>query len=363
MNILLVGNGFDLAHGLPTDYMSFVKFLNIVQSGITWKENYKTIQEDIKQFSICSEFDSFFFDYFSPQPNKKSAYINEVRDLMQNNFWTTYFLPAAKWENTWINFESEISEIVQSLDRYRNSADGRERFHELSKIVAIFERLGVTRDEVTAKNFKELRDRVLDDLDRLTRCLEIYLCLCAKIVPVNKKLLSVLMIGRIDGILSFNYTDTFQRVYKLSCDRPPEVCYIHGRANINGSVTSNNMVLGIDEYLHEPKRSKDVTFLRFKKYYQRIYKQTDYNYMEWLRRSGEKNLYIIGHSLDMTDGDVLLDMLTCPGMTTTIFYHTKDANALQISNLVQVLGYDVLNNLTRGREDTSITFRPLACKE
>lgn len=26
MDILLIGNGFDLAHGLPTDYISFLEF-------------------------------------------------------------------------------------------------------------------------------------------------------------------------------------------------------------------------------------------------------------------------------------------------------------------------------------------------
>ena len=28
MNILIVGNGFDLAHGLPTKYADFLKFID-----------------------------------------------------------------------------------------------------------------------------------------------------------------------------------------------------------------------------------------------------------------------------------------------------------------------------------------------
>ena len=28
MNLLIVGNGFDLAHGLPTSYTDFLKFVN-----------------------------------------------------------------------------------------------------------------------------------------------------------------------------------------------------------------------------------------------------------------------------------------------------------------------------------------------
>lgn len=357
MNILLVGNGFDLAHGLPTDYMSFVKFLNIVQSGVTWNENYNAIREDIKQFHICSEFDSFFLDYFSPQPNDNSIYIKEVQNLMQNNFWTTYFRPAANRENTWINFESEISRTVQGLDRYKNSTDRQERLYELSRIAVVFERMNVTRDEIIQKR-EELRDWLLSDLDKLIRCLEIYLCLCLEIVPISKQLSLFSQIGRVDKVLSFNYTNTFEKTYRPSPEKFPEYCYIHGRAYKN-SRSSNNMVLGIDEYLPEPARSENIEFLRFKKFYQRIYKQTDYNYVDWLKTSGEKRLYIIGHSLDKTDCDVLKDILTSPNMETTIYYHKKDANAQQISNLLNVLGYDELNALTRGRKGSSITFQLL----
>lgn len=38
VNILVVGNGFDLAHGLPTDYGSFLKLLNLLRliNGDRW---------------------------------------------------------------------------------------------------------------------------------------------------------------------------------------------------------------------------------------------------------------------------------------------------------------------------------------
>ena len=31
MNILVLGNGFDLAHGLPTTYKDFLDFANVVE--------------------------------------------------------------------------------------------------------------------------------------------------------------------------------------------------------------------------------------------------------------------------------------------------------------------------------------------
>lgn len=32
MNILVIGNGFDLAHGLPTTYSDFLKFFEIIMN-------------------------------------------------------------------------------------------------------------------------------------------------------------------------------------------------------------------------------------------------------------------------------------------------------------------------------------------
>ena len=144
----------------------------------------------------------------------------------------------------------------------------------------------------------------------------------------------------------------------------PQYCYIHGRAKEADDISICNMVLGIDEYLGENDRSNNVEFVGFKKYYQRIFKQTDYNYTEWFDGTKPINLYIIGHSLDITDKDVLSDILLHKEVKSTIFYHDKQANGTQISNLVKVLGYDNLNMLTRGRDPhRSIIFSQLLLAE
>ncbi|MBQ8999135.1 MAG: hypothetical protein IJ086_10685 [Clostridium sp.] len=31
MNILVIGNGFDLAHGLPTKYYDFIEFISLLK--------------------------------------------------------------------------------------------------------------------------------------------------------------------------------------------------------------------------------------------------------------------------------------------------------------------------------------------
>ena len=51
MDILIIGNGFDLAHGLPTKYTDFLKFIGVIQQVIAIKNknglNNITLNDDV----------------------------------------------------------------------------------------------------------------------------------------------------------------------------------------------------------------------------------------------------------------------------------------------------------------------------
>lgn len=54
------------------------------------------------------------------------------------------------------------------------------------------------------------------------------------------------------------------------------------------------------------------------------------------------HIYIFGHSLDITDGDILRDAIQTDGVETTIFYRNKQQQANQIANLSKVLTQEEL---------------------
>ena len=56
------------------------------------------------------------------------------------------------------------------------------------------------------------------------------------------------------------------------------------KANINKNVKTSNLVLGIDEYLNDERKDSELEFLVFKKFYQRVYKSTDNDYLNWIDR-------------------------------------------------------------------------------
>ena len=126
------------------------------------------------------------------------------------------------------------------------------------------------------------------------------------------------------------------------------------------------MVLGIDEYLTENDQRSKVEFIGFKKFYQRIYKKTGCKYREWIDKMDElsqifnhdvqgNHLYIFGHSLDVTDGDVLRELILNENITdTTIYYRNREQLGEEITNLVKVIGERELIYRTAGKKPNII---------
>ena len=268
----------------------------------------------------------------------------------------------------------------------------------------------LTSQNNSTKKIKELKEKLIDDLDRLTRCLELYLSDFIKYSDCTEKEFFKKMMPI--HVLNFNYTDTFNRVYKkIKKDEVNSASnYIHGRARNKTEQELNDeaekifkekikkeikeqyekisnkeleeklkeklaedktikyhdkfvkeyktktcdLVLGIEEYLEGDDKNKDNEYIEFKKFYQRIFKGTGDNYKNWLSMGRNINTYIYGHSVATTDGDIIEDLIKA-SKSTTIYYHSKSALHDIILNLVQIIGEEEL--ITRTSADNqSIIF-------
>lgn len=378
MNILVIGNGFDLAHGLPTKYRDFLKFVEVIRQvlnakgkEIDWKDIHLEIKELIK---------------INMKNVRNNIFSQEQiwRELLEENFWIEYFLQCPMYQKeNWIDFESEISNVIQSTDF--DMKNNNLKLDDDASIVSNFylekffhKRLPAAvldfGEDTQVITFREMRDVLYQDLNKLTRAFEIYLCeYVGKIqsVKISKEIKSL----RIDHVLSFNYSHTYQKLYdklkKIKYD------YIHGESRFNSTLESNNMVLGIDEYLNKKSKDKEIDFIAFKKHYQRIYKKTGSEYKNWVdeiansryenevalrerfpkqipykKFNSKHKLYIFGHSLDITDKDVLRDLILNDNVYTTIYYLNKGVMGQQIANLVKVIGQDELIRRTGGSTKT-----------
>lgn len=360
MNILVIGNGFDIAHGLHTKYGDFLRF---VQAFHMFTES-----SDAK--------DTGFNQFFSSLKEDKPEVYNELNDLTSNNRWLRYFISIRaerqlEGKDGWIDFESEISKIIQALDDARRTLlphfiSGEPRAHleqrQLNVLCPVIYTDGkVYRSkEVEYDNsfISTQKKKFLNDLDKLTRCFEIYLSTyvanekCNALKDINEL--------KIHKVLSFNYTETFKKIYDTDTESKIEYDYIHGKACLKSSIDECNLVLGIDEYLPDESMNYDNEFIQFKKFYQRIYKGTGCHYVDWLEKlkkiwgsskqdpTKTNNIFFYGHSLDITDRDIIGRLIMQKEFKTTIFYHSKEAMGSQIANLVKVIGEEELIRRTDG---------------
>lgn len=450
MNILLIGNGFDLAHGLPTKYTDFLIFCKMILKAI---EISKVNKLDFKDKERCEKwiknsnimlftgcingYDTLYNsadEIFQSNEDKEkyhsmledclnngfygSASIKEMSYLVYDNFWIKYFKdnPIYQKEN-WIDFENEISKVIRSLDESdmqtlsgeRFSIDDivdslsnkalRERYSKYIEAVQAVNPMITDGDSVKGITFKQIRNDLLRDLNRLVRAFEIYLTEYVEKIDVKEISPDIESFG-INYLISFNYTNTYLKFYKNEfvdySDTEKWLDNIHGKANIKNTMASNNMVLGIDEYLPDDRKNKDVEFIAFKKYYQRIHKETGCKYKKWIdeiiqeynrliqrqkshigeyeefgnerreteailkelsKNSPEHILHIFGHSLDVTDKDILKELILAEGMHTTIYYRNLDQKGQQIANLVKVIGQDELIKRTGGGSAGTIKFK------
>ena len=365
MKTLVLGNGFNIDHELPTKYKDFLCFVEVIKEIQILEE-----KGDFSSYILDTELKKYVYNLLYLDDKKKTKF--EVLSLLESNIWIDYFLNVkGEFGENWIDFEAEISHVVQELENVKDYViDEMRKGVKVTDVPDFMKKrldklspnaVGIYKDG----NEREMYDFIskwVNDLKRMIHLLEIYLddyvqkikkaCLSPDIYELNP-----------DRVISFNYTNTYEKIYSYKRNGI-KYNYIHGKSSSDSSVDTCNMVLGIDEYLDNDRRNQKTEFIQFKKYFQRIHKKTDCEYVYWFDKElrtekSEKNreeVFIFGHSLDITDGDVLSTIINCPNTYVTIFYHDDVDYGKQITNLVSLLGQDIMLSKVYGK-NPSIIFK------
>lgn len=327
--ILVLGNGFDLAHGLPTSYRDFLEYCKSIYSiGIECMIDIELdeilIKTDIEIFKNISS--NIWFKYLKTIYNK-----NKMRG-----------------EN-WIDFESEISFIISFIDKFSESLlkTRQELLNELKSLQnENGEKLKVFSSCIYIcdinETIKDVRKDCFKDLEKLIHALELYLL---KVDKENIEKLNIIENINPDYIINFNYTHTYERLYNNTA----EVFHIHGECKETYKENEiNNMVLGIDEYWSRKKCNKHTNFAIFKKFVQRIRKKTGTKHIEWLneineiyqqdKENGISDIYIFGHSLDITDKDILKGFFKSKATRIHIYCKDRETEGELIANVIKLVG-------------------------
>ena len=319
--VLVIGNGFDLAHGRKTRYMDFMK---CIVDAIDHSRTNESGEKLINAFPNCM----------------RSSLLNLLINEYKNDFVI---------EN-WIDFETELHELIirliPFLDSFTYRRDEKTYRKGLSNAKSVDTLLASSILSIVSTENSVLRVKpefidvwgridknriflqIEKELSELSKMFEYYL---VHIEPtLRDELRPIDLISKLDPsyVISFNYTDTIESVYGVPEEK---VCYIHGKIN------RHNIVFGYND--DKDEFSED---LMFTKYYRRIINQTEtIRFNELFRLDGGfpvyKLLYFYGHSLSASDKDILYSLFS-KNNKVCIYCRDERERAERIRNLIQIIG-------------------------
>lgn len=341
MDILIIGNGFDLAHGLKTSYGQFLDFC--------------------KNLNV-----------------KDEKYLNYKRCL-ERNLWMKHFIARQnQLGGTWIDLETEIYDVIKFLNKqftFDKSESSRYRINKVLTIEIFDQKFQLQNIDNFLRDFhfneKLSKDGIetpfqkylfnyhiensIDIINLLHKHLIEFTQLFEKYIleevfanqeQIKKYNFLFQSKDRAVHVLSFNYTDTYERLYKeksLYADPKSLYVYIHGKAG------QKNLIFGTKSFYNYLPNSNNekipVAFNIFKKHNMRHKYNTIEAYQNLLktitdpRRTIKPVFHIIGHSLDITDRVILEHILLAnKNAVIKIYYHDEESQEKLLNNITDIIG-------------------------
>lgn len=364
-DLLIVGNGFDLYHGLPTRYTDFLKFISY------WSIFWDNYNGEAKA-QVCTPFrvklseqneiiEESMRDFASHQGYYKYEHLEFINSHI-DNLWIQYFLKKQLSSVNWIDFEGEIYNVLKLVEEYysefipemrkRNDAPIKYIPGDMSTVINIFKKNCpeeyidftqgiISRRDTEKDKLKNNKEMLLStmkrELDDLIKCLDYYLLDFVSNIKVEQYSEQIKELSYIN-LLNFNYTYTYASVYGKNSLRE------HHR--IHGDCLEEDMVLGIPD----ESFPSTLDYIYFQKYFQRIQKRTGNYYKSWITEPNAReksledvpiNVFIMGPSLADSDKGILKEIFMNDFVCKiTIFYHSQLAYEQQVINLVSMFGKD-----------------------
>ncbi len=376
--ILVVGNGFDLAHNLPTRYSDFLYFMTLCVKELCPNWRSWGAWNDVNYF----ELEQSALDHIltNPAHNKevKSIFDENIEHIKQfldtselnhfvNNDWLMYFIcvyafrQELEYEFRWIDIESELAIMLRNFNDlknihhksifnflvpYRSGSDKSPKNFYFNTLRKHIQKLNnIPNDKFKSEMFQCL----FEQLEKFNSLLNFYLSVVDKFYHETENRVFKFSGDIGDGfyvshIISFNYTD-ISKIYNPKA----EIYYV------NGSLNDRHIVLGVEN----PFSAEDRSYLDdnahwFFKNVQRILYDFQYRHHSWMntkentlyQNDDGKNIcdssnavYIIGHSLALSDRYILLNIMESADNVTIFYYNDADKQS-KITNLYRILGDD-----------------------
>lgn len=283
--LLILGNGFDLAHKLKTSYTDFIYWylLDVLKKA---SNSSSLLHEDhlVKCHvggnnicEICPEDYGAFLKYI-----RKNLEIINIK--FKNKFLDQITQPLRSESNKWVDIEMQYYKLLKNeLNILRPGMDDFEKAFELQKhfeeLKDLLNNYISTKIEPLVRGFNKLSNNLLMEhiFDQLTKD---------------------------DLVLSFNYTST-PEVYKQKCFGDFSIIHIHGKAGEK----NNPIIFGFgdekDSTYSTIENLNENRLMMFIKSFWYLRNQSYNKLSAYIDTPCPFNVEIIGHSCGLSDRTLL----------------------------------------------------------
>ncbi|WP_294461327.1 AbiH family protein [uncultured Ruminobacter sp.] len=352
-NILVVGNGYDIASGLNTKFADF--FLPIVNSYILWKSQqirvdkvesqindyftmvqskYKSKDKRIDVSSSIADKELFFdnqfiiillyYFYFDVYILKR---IVDIKDIVESRkmrsgevhvatygdeyyFWLDKLQEYTKEINKddsdikWLDVENVVKDIVSDKIMICNEV-------KLLNIINNVERNKTFRTLSNSNDNKDIRLTSISLKECQDGMLQFNQLFCEYLQKEIQKSTGhndnsnecCFLKEKYTHAISLNYTSTFKKSL-INSECEDYFCYVHGR------LEDKKIVVGTESfYFKEDTRDEyNLEKIPFFKFFQKVMYKTDDKYSDWLNRAEHLELTFYGFSFSQNDYDFIREL-------------------------------------------------------
>lgn len=364
-NVFLIGNGFDLHHMLPTKYYDFMCVVNYLHTNmltypLTVGNIFSKVAKESENIRNCYNTYKDSYDQIEV-PSEK---ITEISNMLFENLWFKYFSKTLDIDLGWIDLKKEISTVLTCLEglvkedkdtvqlsksillvtfvlsnfRFFIEADDDYELYKGDTLEIRKEYLYEYphNSKIYVANKTQIFEHLHNQLSIFNKALNIYFEYFVEstfdFIRKNDFITchGIKMLDMADNVVSFNYTSTIESLY-----------YDKKYNHIHGTIKDSNIVLGVNPNEFDDIGANNVSLIKFKKYYQREVLETNVEYIKWYNevivKGTEYRLITIGHSLDITDIDVISDLFS-NAKEIYVIYHDEECRINYISNIVKMFG-------------------------
>ncbi len=316
--LVIIGNGFDVAHGLNTRYSNFMEYL----------QSYEKVPEYATERFI------WLHSVSESDQAKHNFYKALCKYIPEDDLWSCFEYALCEIDSKDVESENSNYLIVYGDDNWTDSAH-----HDYQYMIE--EDLSFAHN--IPKYFHEWISREVTAVSRI----------------ISTKIINPKSI-----FLNFNYTDTLEKTYNIPAER---ILYVHGNA-----VRGDKLILGHHDkslFQSEPEpifnteEERDMYYENLiddvriieaqeiiKSYYKATYKDTasiiKYNYNFFNTLTDIKEIFILGHSLSDIDYDyfnIVAQKVSTDCKWYISYYNDDDYNnALNLIRILEVINYTLI---------------------